>query len=299
MLRGRRFQKLMQKGFVMDLLEVKNISKKYKNFTLQDISFSLPAGYIMGYVGQNGAGKTTTLNIVNRLIHPDQGSVTIGGISYDEDAVSYKDQIGYIGDSSYFPQNMYLRDIRSILKDFYPSFDPARFDRYVTDWELPAKGKIKTFSRGMKVKLMFASVLSRDTRLLILDEATNGLDPVVRREILELLQDYISDGSGSVLFSTHILEDLEQIADYVFFIEKGKKVFCGLRDELAESYLLVKGGPEDLSPSLMGCLIGITRNEFGFEALYPTGCGQLLPSALLTARPTIDQIMYHMIQNKR
>lgn len=282
-----------------NLLEVTNISKQYKGFALQDISFTLPAGYIMGYIGQNGAGKTTTLNAITHLIHTGSGTITIDGVRFEDDPIAFRNAIGYIGDSSYFPQDLNIKNIGSILKDFYPSSRPEVFDRYVADWKLPVNDKIRTFSRGMKVKLMFASVLSRETRLLVLDEATNGLDPMMRREILALLQEYIGDGTRSVLFSTHILEDLEQIADYVFFIDKGKKIFCEEKEELLENYLLVKGGPADLTPELCQSLIGIEKNEFGFEALYDTGKDVALPPALLTVQPSIDQIIIHMIQEMR
>lgn len=282
-----------------DLLEVTNISKQYKNFTLEDISFSLPAGYIMGYIGQNGAGKTTTLNAITHLIQPQTGTVTINGIRFEEDPIAYRDLIGYIGDSSYFPQDMTAKDIRGILKDFYPSFRPEIFDQYRKKWRLPSDDKIKNFSRGMRVKLMFSSVLSRDTRLLVLDEATNGLDPMVRKEILSLLQEYISDGSRSVLFSTHVLADLEQIADYIFFIDHGKKIFCGEKEELTEKYLLIRGGLQDLSPRLEQALIGLEKNEFGFEALYDTGCGTVLPPGSAAIQPSIDQIVVHMIEEMR
>lgn len=281
----------------MNLLEVTHLSKEYPGFALQDISFSLPAGYIMGYVGQNGAGKTTTLNAITHLSHC-QGTVQIDEIRYDKDPVKYLEAIGFVGDSSYFPEDMNLRQIRSILKDFYPTFRPEEFDRYVKRWHLPEKGKIKGFSRGMKVKLMFASILSRDTRLLVLDEATNGLDPMVRKEILGLLQDYISDGSRSVLFSTHILEDLEQIADFIFFINEGKKIFCDSKEELLETYLLVKGGREDLTPELKKQLIGLEENAFGFEALYSVKNG-LPPAGWLSAKPSIDQIVVHIIEDMR
>lgn len=280
----------------MDLLQVQHISKHYKKFDLQDISFSLPAGYILGYVGENGAGKTTTLNIVNHLIHGSEGTVVLDGITYEKDPVGYKERIGYIGDSSYFPQNMTLGGIRMILKDFYKSFRPDVFDYYVEKWNLPEKKKIKDYSRGMKVKLMFASVLSRDTKLLILDEATNGLDPIMRKETLGILQDYISDGERSVLFSTHILEDLEQVADYIFFIHHGKKIFYEAKDELLERYLLVKGGQEELTPSLQKQLIGMERYAYGFEALFDTENGMLPPSNLVTDQPSIDQIIVHMIE---
>lgn len=284
---------------MMELLEVENISKNYKGFSLQNINFSLPAGYIMGYIGQNGAGKTTTLNAINHLIHTDTGKIWIDGITFEQDPVSYRDKIGYIGDSAYFPENMNIGNIRSILKDFYPSFRPEEFDRLVKEWQLPLKGKIKTFSRGMKVKLMFAVVFARDTKLLVLDEATNGLDPIVRKDILKMLQDYIEDGDKSVIFSTHIMEDLEEIADYIFFIDRGRMMVNEAKDELIEKYLLVRGGLEDLSPNLQEAFIGIEKNEFGFEALYSTDSEVLLPKGLLASKPPIDKIVVHMLQEAR
>ncbi len=283
----------------MNLLEVTNISKQYTNFALENISFSLPAGYIMGYVGQNGAGKTTTLNIITHLVRAANGNVSIDGLRYEKDPIRYLDCIGYVGDSSYFPEIMTVGQVRSVLRDFYPSFRPREFDRYVDRWKLPLKDKIKNFSRGTKVKLMFASVLARDTKLLILDEATNGLDPMMRKEVLELLQEYISDGSRSVLFSTHILADLEQIADYIFFIDHGKKIFCGVKEDLTDSYLLVKGGREDLTAKLRPALIGVEKNDYGFEALYDVKSDILLPAGLITEKPSIDQIVVHLFEDMR
>ena len=279
----------------MDLLEVRDLTKRYKKFTLDHISFTLPAGYIMGYIGRNGAGKTTTLRSITRLTRPDEGGSTIDGLSFDEDPVAYKEAIGYIGDSSYFPPLMTVKDIRSIMTDFYKGFDKDVFDERVRQWELPTDRKIMEFSRGMKVKLMFAAHLARPTKLLILDEATNGLDPMMRREVLQLLQDYIADGMHSVLFSTHIMEDLQDIADYIFFIDKGKKVFCEAKDDVLESYLRVKGGLTDLTEPLAKTLIGIDRNEFGFTALYPTDTAGALPASLTAEKPTIDQIVIHML----
>ncbi len=282
----------------MELLEVRGITKKYAKFTLRDISFSLPAGYIMGYVGRNGAGKTTTLSAITRLIRPDSGTVAIDGLRFEDNPIAYRDSIGYIGDSSYFPRRMTLRDIRTVLKDFYPSFDAAAFDALAEKWELPDKAQIQTYSRGMKVKLMFAAALCRETKILILDEATNGLDPLVRREILKLLQDYIADGKHSVLFSTHIMEDLQDIADYIFFIERGEMVFCEPKDDILESYLLVKGGREELTPELEETLIGVEKHDYGFQALYPTDSALALPPALSAEKPTIDQIVVHILEGR-
>ena len=283
----------------MNILEVSHLQKNYGSFSLEDISFSLPAGYIMGYIGQNGAGKTTTLNAITRLIKPDDGEITVNGLSFDRDPVGYRDCIGYIGDSAYFPPELTCRDIRKILRDFYPGFDGDKFDACVRQWDLPEKARVKTYSRGMKVKLMFAAVLSRETRLMILDEATNGLDPVVRREILRLLQDYIADGTRSVLFSTHILEDLQDIADYVFFIHRGRRVLCEAKDDLLERYLLVRGGPEDLTQSLARRLIGTEQSSVCFTGLLPADDAVALPAGISLEKPTIDEIVIHLIEGER
>ena len=283
----------------MALLEVKGLCKHYKTFDLKDISLSLPAGYICGYVGRNGAGKTTTLNALTHLIPVDRGDVALDGLRFEDDPIAYRDAIGYIGDASYFPGELTHEDIRVILKDFYPSFRPDQYDDYIRRWELPAKEKIRTYSRGMKVKLMFAAALSRDTKLLILDEATNGLDPVMRSEILRILQAYIDDGQRSVLFSTHIMDDLESIADYIFFIDNGQKVFYEAKDDILERYLLVKGGCDDLTPELKNKLIGVEESAYGFEGLYDTERGEALPAALVTDKPSIDRIIVHMIGGAR
>lgn len=278
----------------MELLSVQGLCKSYPSFRLENISFSLPAGYIMGYIGQNGAGKTTTLDCITHLIRPEAGEITIGGISFQKDPVSYRERIGYIGDSSYFPPLLTVSDIRTILADFYPTFRREDFDRYVRNWKLPLKKKIRTFSRGMKVKLMFASVLSRDTRLLILDEATNGLDPLVRREVLQLLQNYVESGERSVLFSTHILEDLEDIADYIYFINDGQEIFCGEKDELLERYVIVKGDREFLASGRREGLLGIEEHAYGFEALFDLETGRP-DSALTVEKATVDRIVIHRL----
>ena len=173
----------------MELLEVRNLSKEYKTFLLDNISFTLSRGYIMGYVGQNGAGKSTTLNLITNICKSSSGEIYVDGITCEEDESRYKESIGYIGDEFYFPDNFRIRDVRSVLRDFYKTFRTEKFDELTKRWKLDGKLAVKDFSQGMKVKLMFASVLARDTKLLVLDEATNGLDPVVRVEVLKLLQE--------------------------------------------------------------------------------------------------------------
>lgn len=280
------------------MLEVNHMTKRYKTFTLNDISFSLPKGYIMGYVGQNGAGKSTTINCITHLCNADEGSITVDGLHYEDDESAYKESIGFVGDESYFPKEMKLEDIRSIQKAFYKSFDGEKFDALAAEFELPKKKKIGDFSRGMKVKLMFVTALSRDTKLLVLDEATNGLDPVIRAEILQILQEYIADGERSILFSTHMLEDLDQIADYIVFIHKGEIMINKTKDELLESYILVKGDRRDLTPETRKYLIGCKQQAYGFTALLKSDDAAYMPRDIVIDKPTIDQIMVHMIGEK-
>lgn len=282
----------------MELLEVRNLSKEYKTFLLDNISFTLARGYIMGYVGQNGAGKSTTLNLITNICKSSSGEIYVDGITCEEDESRYKESIGYIGDEFYFPDNFRIRDIRSVLRDFYKTFRTEKFDELTKRWKLDGKMAVKDFSRGMKVKLMFASVLARDTKLLVLDEATNGLDPVVRVEVLKLLQEYIADGERSVIFSTHILSDLEQIADYISFIHEGKTVLYDAKDELLESHLLVKGERRAIYPELQRALIGIMDNAYGFEAILPSDRADLLTNEFHFEKPTIDQIVIHYIRER-
>lgn len=282
----------------MELLEVRNISKHYKNFSLENIDFVLPKGYIMGYVGQNGAGKSTTLDLITNLRKCSSGEIYVDGIACAEDAVRYKECIGYIGGDFYYPGNFTVKNIRGTLKNFYTTFSVEKFNELLQKWKLSDKMKVKDFSRGMKVKLMFASVLARDTKLLVLDEATNGLDPVVRVEVLKLLQEYIADGERSVIFSTHILSDLEQIADYIYFIDDGRKVLYDTKDELLENYLLVKGERRAVTPQLAKELIGIIDNAYGFEAIVPSDRADLLTKEFHFEKPSIDEIVVHYIKDR-
>lgn len=281
------------------MLELNGVCKEYNEFALKDVSLSLPKGFIMGYIGRNGAGKTTTINLINHICNATKGTIRVNGITYEEDPIAYKEQIGFIGDESYFPKEMNLKDIRTVLMHSYQTFDPEKFDRMIHNWKLPEKLRIEKFSRGMKVKLMFACTLARDTKLLILDEATNGLDPVMRDEVLQLLQAYIADGERSILFSTHMLNDLEQIADYVVFIENGAILLQDTKDDLLESYVQIKGRKEDLNEALKEKMIGLSTKEFGFEGLLSTENAELLSKQYIIEKPSIDQIMLHMLRDKK
>ena len=280
-------------------LVIEGLTKKIGDFTLQNISFELPKGYILGYVGQNGAGKTTTIKLIMSMLKPDMGRITVNGREFLDNEFEYKNSIGYISEKCFFPEEFTLKDIEDTLISFYPSFNQSKYKKLSEQWELPYRKKIKEFSRGMQVRAMFAAVLARDTKLLLLDEATSGLDPVVRSDILELIQDYIADGERSVLFSTHIMSDLEQVADYIYFLDKGKMVINATKDELTEQYVLVKGGMEELHNELEKKLIGTKKTRVGFEGLLSVEYMDYIGRHHVIEKPTIEQIIVLHIKEIR
>lgn len=207
----------------MNALELQNVTKEYPGFSLTDISFSLPCGYIMGLIGENGAGKTTTLKAILGLIH-SQGSVQVLGRGR-EAITAAKEQVGVVLEDATFPDPLNGRDVAQILRGVYKTWDREKFMGLLHQFDLDPKKKVKDYSRGMKMKLSLAVALSHDSRLLLLDEPTSGLDPVVREEVLDMLLQFIQEPDRSVLFSSHILSDLERVCDYATFLHQGKVVF--------------------------------------------------------------------------
>ncbi|MEG0803537.1 MAG: ABC transporter ATP-binding protein [Pygmaiobacter sp.] len=215
------------------MIKVQGLSKNYGDFALQNVSFSLPGGAIMGFVGENGAGKTTTLKCLLGLVHPDSGEALIFGQPLSTAA---KSDIGVVFDESYFHDNLTLKNVDTIMSKIYTNWDSAYFAALCKKFGLPQNKVVKQFSRGMKMKLSITAALAHHPRLLILDEATSGLDPIVRDEILDLFLDFIRDEEHSILFSSHITSDLEKIADYVTLIHGGKILFSENKDTLIYSY---------------------------------------------------------------
>lgn len=283
----------------MNILEVRNLNKTYKDFQLKDVNLTIPKGYIMGFVGQNGAGKTSTINLINHICKCDSGSIKIDGISYADDPVRYKESIAYVGDECYFIKGLKVKNVKQTLKEFYPKFDSEKFDSLIEKYNLPINKNIINFSRGMKVKLMFATVFSRDAKLLILDEATNGLDPVVREELMGELQKYIENGERSILFSTHVLSDLEEIADYITFIDNGRIILQKPKDEMLEEYMIIKGDYGNLTEQQKKYLIGVENKNYGFEALIESNNVQNFDGQFVFEKPNVSQIMLHTIKEGR
>lgn len=224
------------------ILQVNNLTKQYSDFKLDNVSFSVPKGTIMGLIGENGAGKSTTINAILDLIKKDDGTVTFWGQELSSDPRRLKEDIGVVFDGINFYETLTPAKIGQISKAAYTQWDQHLYNEYLTKFQLPTKNEVKTFSKGMKMKLCIAVALSHHPKLLILDEATSGLDPVMRDDILDVFLDFVQDEQHSILISSHITTDLEKIADYITFIHQGKVMFCKTKDELRYRYGIIRCG---------------------------------------------------------
>ena len=272
-----------------NLLEVTGLSKEYSGFKLRDVCFSLPAGYIMGFIGPNGAGKTTTIKLILNMIEKNSGTVRVCGLDSSLKEEQVKEQVGAVFDTCYFPSKWGCRDVERAMALFYARWNRDVFLGWLDKFGIPREKKVGELSRGTQMKLMLSCAFSHDARLLLLDEPTSGLDPVSRDELMDILAGYIEDGERSVLFSTHITGDLERAADYITYIKDGAIFYTGQKDEFEDSYRKVKGGPQELTPSLQRKLMGLRRYSGGFEALIRTE--DLAGERLLCEPASIDDII--------
>jgi len=221
-----------------EILEVQGLTKQYKKsgFRLNNISFSLPEGAIMGLIGENGSGKTTIIGCILNILIKDSGTVKVFGKEMNDESTEIRDDIGVVFDASNFSEDLTAIKIASVMRQIYSNWDDDLFNEYLRKFNISSKQKIKDFSRGMAMKLGIAAALSHHPKLLILDEATSGLDPISREEILDTFMEFVQDEKHSILLSSHITTDLEKIADYITFIHKGSVIFSEKKDELIYNY---------------------------------------------------------------
>lgn len=251
----------------MDAITIKNLNKTYKDFSLQNVSFSVPKGSIMGFVGENGAGKTTTLKAILNLISYDSGNIEVLGLDNKKNEKEIKEQIGVVFEGSNFHENLNLDNVSKIMSKIYKNWNHALFKDYLKKLRVPENKLIKEFSKGNKMKLSIAVALSHSPKLLILDEATSSLDPIVREEILDIFLDFIQDEEHSIILSSHITSDLDKIADYITFIHKGNIVFSENKDELINNMGILKCKPSDFDNISKEDYSYYRKSQFGYEVL--------------------------------
>ncbi|MCQ4023031.1 MULTISPECIES: ABC transporter ATP-binding protein [unclassified Ruminococcus] len=273
-------------------IEIINLSKQYEGFTLSNISLDLPKGCVMGLIGENGAGKSTIIKLIFNSIKRSGGSIEVLGCdNMDKDFEKIKEDIGVVLDEPCFPECVKLKDINAMMKNIYKNWSSEQFWSYCDRFALPGNKRFKSFSKGMKMKASIAVAMSHGARLLVLDEATSGLDPIIRDEILDIFNEFTRDEEHSILVSSHIISDLEKICDYIAFIHKGRLKFCEEKDVLLEKYLLIHCSEEDFKKFTRSRIIGYKRGKYEIEALVTNGT---VPAGVVSERPGIEEIMLFM-----
>lgn len=277
-------------------VEINGISKKYDGFALDNVSFNVPKGSIMGFIGQNGAGKTTTIRILLNIAKADSGTVRLLGMDNITDEYEIKEHISAVFDEMPFHGELTAGGVSRMLSGIYKEWDGAKFKDYLERFSLPEKKKIGKFSKGMKMKLQIAAALSHNARLLIMDEATSGLDPVVRNEILDIFLEYLQDENNSILMSSHITSDIEKIADSVTFINKGRLLISGGKDDILDSHGVIKCSKSDYKNIDREDIVSARVTDFGAEVMVSDKelCRRKY-SGLVLDNTTLEEIMLYYV----
>lgn len=280
----------------MNAIECQGLTKVYKGFTLEDITFSLPTGCILGLVGENGAGKSTTLHLLMDAIPRDGGSVSLLGTDNKSPGfLAAKQDIGVVLDEACFPEVLTPKELGKVMAYTYDRWDQGQYEAYLSRFQLPEGKTFKTFSRGMKMKLALATALSHHAKLLLLDEATSGLDPMVRDEILDVLNDFTREEDHSIVLSSHIVSDLEKVCDYIAFLHKGKLVLFQEKDRLLEEYAVIKLTAGQLNSLDPAAIAGRKSTPYGAEALVRR---KLIPSQFVTEHTTLEDIILFLAREE-
>lgn len=283
------------------VLEINNLRKTYKGFSLKDINIKLEQGYITGFIGANGAGKSTTIKSILNLINRDSGDVKIFNKDNKTNDKELKNKIGVVLDEGYFYEELTLKEMKNIIAPMYSNWDENQFNNYIRRFNLPLDRKISKLSKGMRMKYSIAIALSHNAELFIMDEPTSGLDPIVREELLEILSDIIQEENKTIFFSTHITSDLDKIADYLIIINDGKILLQGAKDEIIEGHRLVKGDKNLLTLENRKDFVEIKENSYGFEALTKEAnkLSRTYGDKLVMEKPNIEELMLYYIRSDK
>ncbi|MFS0806236.1 phenol-soluble modulin export ABC transporter ATP-binding protein PmtA [Shouchella sp. 1P01AA] len=273
------------------------VNKAFQNFTLRDVSFSIRKGYITGFIGPNGAGKSTIIRLLLNLLKPDSGTINVFDQAYDDHSKAIKQRIGFVFSDHHLYQHLTIEKMRKIISQFYVNWDDDLFETYIKQFKLSQNDKVGHLSKGMGMKLSIAIALSHHAELIVLDEPTAALDPISRRDILQLLQEVIQDEEKAVFFSTHITTDLEQIADYILFLWDGSIVLDEEKDAILERHVIVRGAKELLDKDIRALFLQVKETSVGFEALT-TQAGlvrRLMGDEVVMEQATLEDIMVYTV----
>ncbi len=281
-------------------ITIKGLTKKYDGFTLDNVSFDVPKGSIMGFIGQNGAGKTTTIKAMLNIIKNDEGSIEMLGLDSIKDEIAIKERIAVVFDELPIHDVFNAMQISKIMSGIYKNWDDTVYKQYLERFQLPLKKKVGKFSKGMKMKLQIACALSHGAELLVMDEATTGLDPVVRNEILDIFLEFLQDEGHSILMSSHITSDLEKIADSVTFIDKGKILLTGYKDDILSEHGMMKCTKEDYKTIDKEDFVSARLNDFGADLLISDKalCMKKYSGAIID-NTTLEEIMLFYVNRTK
>lgn len=279
-----------------NVIEFHDVSKEFKEFSIDNIDLQIKQGYTTGFIGANGSGKSTMIKLMMNLLQPDKGEVSVFGLDYASHEKEIKDRIGFVYDSNIFYESLNLKDISKIVAPAYKQWDNKQFNEYVDQFELPLNKSIKNFSKGMQMKASIAIALSHNAELIIMDEPTAGLDPTFRRELLDIFQEVMVNEDRSIFFSTHTTSDLDRFADYIVLVDKGEILFNRRSDELQEQYVLVKGSTELLDRDTEAHFINIERSQGVFQALTKdiAKVQTVFDNHIVIEKASLDEIMFYM-----
>ncbi|MFJ3387308.1 MULTISPECIES: ABC transporter ATP-binding protein [unclassified Lysinibacillus] len=277
----------------MNAIEVYDLQKSFEGFSLNDVSFSVPQGTVMGFVGENGAGKSTTIKCILNLLKKEHGEILLFGKDVVEHELSIKNDIGVVFDDLHVPETLNATQLDKFMKKVFKTWDSGYYFERLAQFKIPVRKKVKELSRGMRMKLSIALAMSHHPKLLILDEPTSGLDPIIRDEILDLFLTFMQDETHSILFSSHITSDLEKIADYITFIHNGEILFSESKDVLVYEYGIFKGNNEEVSVIPEHAIIRKRNGTFGTEALV---LKNEVNEVFCLEKPSIEDIMLFYVK---
>lgn len=282
-----------------NILEIRNLSKDYGDFVLDNVSFSLPRGVIMGLIGENGAGKSTTINCILNEVQKSSGEILIFGKDHISDEIEIKSKLGVVFDENHFPDIFTPMEIGKYMSGIYSGWEWFVYRQFLEKFELPKDKKIKDFSKGMKVKLAFAVALSHKAELLILDEATSGLDPIIRDDVLDMLIDFVKDENHSVFVSSHITSDLEKVADYITFLHKGKVIFSHEKNNLIDNYGIISCDAAIFDTLDKAEIIAYRKEDYWYKVLVKNRekAAKNYPKAIVSPT-TIEEIMLFYVKGE-